>query len=253
MTHVLVGARLWAILAVILLLLSTPRSARAASVEYSVHWLKRMRVHVVRVDLTDRTIAVRPAIAYDSPGRRESFLGFLAEHQPLAAITGSYFSLDNSLPIGSVVIDRQIRYIGQLGSALAIRPDNRAEIVNIPAGWRYSWPGYEYVLQGGVRLLEGGAYAVYPRDQGFHDPVLFQHATRTAVGLTSDHHLLLVAVNKMIYLSDLAAVMKALGCRDAMSLDGGNSTGLAVGGNCILLPNRTLPTILMVTRRPRAE
>ena len=222
---------------------------QAASVEYSACWVHRTRVHVIRVDLRDPTLQVIPAIAYDTPGKRQSFLGFLAEHQPLAQITGSYFSMRTSLPIGSVVIGRQLRYIGVAGSALAMKSDNTAEIVNIPYGWRYSWTGYENVLQGGMRLLQRSRYAVFPHDQGFRDPTLFQHATRTAVGLTDRKHLLLVAVNKMILLSDLAAIMKGLGCTDAMTLDGGYSTGLAIGGRPILLPGRTLSTVLMVTRR----
>lgn len=220
-----------------------------ASVAYAVRWVHATRVHVISVDLRDRTLEVMPAIANNTPGTRQSFLAFMAEHQPLAQITGGYFSMSTSLPIGSIVIHRQLRYLGVAGSALAIRADNTAEIVNIPYGWRYSWPGYEHVLQGGMRLVQHSRYAVFPRDQGFRDPTLFEHATRTAVGLIGGKRLLLVAVNKMILLSELAAIMKGLGCTDAMTLDGGYSTGLAIGGHTILLPGRTLSTVLMVTRR----
>ena len=244
---------LW-IVALLAVALSLPAMAETMpdSVAYSVQWVHRMRVHVITVDLYDRSLMVVPMLAYDTPGRRRSFIGFMADYQPLAQITGSYFSLKSALPIGDIVISGEIRYRGPVGSALALTATNEAQIVNIPYGWTYSWPGYENVLQGGLRLVQNGKYAVYPHDQGFRDPGLFRHATRTAVGLTPAHKLLLVAINKEILLSELAAIMKGLGCRDAMTLDGGTSTGLAYGDDVILTPGRTLSNVLMVMHRPDA-
>jgi hypothetical protein len=220
------------------------------SVSYSRQWIARTRVHVVTVNLLDRSLLVTPRLAANSPGRRQSFVGFLAQHQPLAQITGSYFSLRNSLPIGDIVVEGRRRFQGPVGSALVITPQNRAAILNIPYGWRSAWLGYETVLQGGVRLVQNGKYAVYPRQQGFRDPGLFRRATRTAIGLRADQRLLLVAVNKEVLLSELAAIMKALGSLDAMTLDGGTSTGLSVGSELILTPGRTLSNVLMVLERP---
>jgi hypothetical protein len=139
---------------------------------------------------------------------------------------------------------------GPIGTALAIKSNNRAAMMNIPYGWPYSWPGYESVIKGGIRLLQNGQFATFPRRQGFRDPALFRRATRTAVGLDKKGRLLMVAVGKPIYLSDLASIMKGLGCRDAMSLDGGTSTGLAYGSSVIFSPGRTLSTVLMVVERP---
>jgi len=221
-----------------------------SSVSYCVRWVSHTCVHVITVDLNDDTLAVVPKLYHDTPGERQSFIRFLTEYHPIAQLTGSYFSLSNALPIGDIVTDGTLVYRGPVGSALAIKSDNSAEIVNVPYGWKYSWPGYENVLKGGLRLLQRGKYAVYPRDQGFRDPSLFRHASRTAVGLTAGNKLLLVATSKGILLSELARIMKALGCRDAMTLDGGASTGMAFGSNVILMPGRTLSNVLMVVQRP---
>jgi hypothetical protein len=196
-------------------------------------------------------VQVRPALARTVPGRGQSFHSFLAEYQPLAQVSGSYFSLSSWAPVGDIVINGRLRYgSGGIGSALLVRPDNTAKIVNIPRGWLSSWQGYEMVLRGGVRLVQDGKYAVYPHDQGFRDPALFRQATRTAVGITPQQRLLLVAVGRGIQLSQLAAIMKALGCRDAMTLDGGTSTGLAYGTSVIFTPGRLLSNVLMVVERP---
>jgi hypothetical protein len=219
-------------------------------VTYSVHWMNKTRVHVVYIDLNDRSLKVTPTIAWNTVGKRQSFLSFMAQHQPLAQITGSFFSLQTSHPIGDLVIGGRIVFRGPVGSALAITSDNQAKMMNIPYNWTYSWPGCESAVQGGIRLVQNGQYAVYPRQQGFRDPGLFRPATRTAVGLDNRNRLLMVAVNKQIYLSDLAAIMMELGCTDAMALDGGTSTGLAYGGEVILMPGRTLTNVLMVVQRP---
>lgn len=222
----------------------------SSRVTYRVAWINRTRVHVIAVDMSDRAVTVMPALAHNTPGKRQSFVSFLATHEPLAQITGSYFSLGSALPIGDIVIDGKLRYQGPAGSALVIGRDGKASIVNIPYGRRFPWPPCESGLRGGVRLVQNGRFAVYPHDQGFRDPNLFRQATRTAVGLRDADHLLMVAVNKGIYLSELAAIMKELKCRDAMSLDGGMSTGLAFGTDVILMPGRMLSNVLIALPRP---
>lgn len=219
-------------------------------VRYSKQWLNRARVHVITVDLNDKTLQVKPVVGRNRPGRRQSFLGFMAEHQPLAQLTGTYFGLRNGLPIGDLLSDGRWIFDGFAGSALVITPENTAAIVNIPPRWKYSWPGYTTVIQGGIRLTQQGKYAVYPRVQGFRDTSLYRRASRTAVGIQEGNRLVLVAVNKPVLLSELAAIMKALKCRDAMTLDGGTSTGMAFGTDVILMPGRTLSNVLVVTERP---
>lgn len=243
----------YGLLICLLCLLLRPAAAGAvrSSLNYSTRWINQTRVEVITVDLNDQSLLVTPQLANDNLGRRQSFTAFLHTHHPLAQISGGYFSLGSALPIGDIVIGGHLRYRGPVGSALAIKADNSADIINVPYGGSASWAGYENVLKGGMRLVQHGCYAVFPRDQGFHDPNLFGFASRTAVGLTREHKLLLVAVGREILLSQLASIMLHLGCCDAMSLDGGLSTGMAFGDAVILAPGRSLPSVLMVLERPK--
>lgn len=224
--------------------------ASTRSVSYQLATSSGVRVHVITVDMHDAALMVRPAFAYGEPGHGQSFSRFITQHHPLAQISGSYFSLGSWLPIGDVVINGEVQYIGVIGSALAVRQDNTVDIIDVPRGWHAPWNGYEAVLRGGLRLLRQGEYAITARRQGFRDPALFRPASRTAVGVTPGNHLLLVATSAGISLSKMAAVMKGLDCTDAMTLDGGISTGLAIGDQIILNPGRRLSTVLMVKARP---
>ena len=129
-----------------------------------------------------------------------------------------------------------------------IDKNGKGKIIDIPYKWEYSWPGYQMVMQGGIRLVENGKSTVYPRSQGFRHNDLFRPAARTAIGIHDDT-LVMLAVTKPILLSKLAAVMKGIGCTEAMTLDGGPSTGLAIGKSIIVNPGRQLPTVLMVVKK----
>ena len=83
---------------------------------------------------------------------------------------------------------------------------------------------------------------------------------RTAVGWTASGHAILMVVDGRqtvsdgVDLNDLAQMMVDLGCVEAMNLDGGGSSQMAVEGTLINRPEggtfmRTIPTILAVVHR----
>ncbi|HEY3418012.1 MAG TPA: phosphodiester glycosidase family protein [Armatimonadota bacterium] len=237
-----------AMMAVVLTALWRPVGAGGESVSYYIHQTNGMRVHVIEANLNDPSLLVKPVFARHAEGARQPFAAFLVAH-PLAQITGGYFDLISGFPVGDAMVHGQRFYEGPVGSALAVTAENRASIIDTPAYVLNEWTGFDNVLQGGIRLVEHGQFAVYPYDQGFRDPDLFRRASRTAVGLTPENHLLLVATSQPIYLSQLAYIMIDLGCREAMTLDGGTSTGLAYGSSIILQPGRALPEVLQIVRR----
>ena len=71
---------------------------------------------------------------------------------------------------------------------------------------------------------------------------------RSAVGLTEDGHLLLVTCPSAT-MQQLGQVMKALGCGDAMNLDGGASSGLWFRGKYVTPPGRDISNALLVLAR----
>jgi exopolysaccharide biosynthesis protein len=81
---------------------------------------------------------------------------------------------------------------------------------------------------------------------GFH---IAPSATRTAIGLTADHKLIMIAVNSSISFTRLASVMLASGCVDALTLDGGSSTGLYYNNKVLIHPARIMVSILIAKNR----
>ena len=79
--------------------------------------------------------------------------------------------------------------------------------------------------------------------------------SRTAVGYTSDKHVVMLvadggqASSQGISLPELAQIMKSLGCVEAINLDGGGSTQMAIGNQYVNAPTeqRAVPAILAVT------
>jgi hypothetical protein len=101
------------------------------------------------------------------------------------------------------------------------------------------------IVNGGPRLLRRGRRHITARSEGFHhpaDPSFFwkfgvRRNPRTMAGVTRRGRLLLVAVDGHqpdwsvgLSFPEEAGVMRALGARDALNLDGGGSTTLSIGG-----------------------
>jgi exopolysaccharide biosynthesis protein len=231
------------------LLLPLVASAARWSVAYEKLYLRHSRVHAVLVDLHDPALWVTPVVAYGAAGNKQTFTSFNRDYNPLAQVTGSYFSTSSGFPIGDVVARGEMRYDGQVGSALCVTAENKADIVDADRGVPLRWRGYESVLQGGVRLVTNGKKTVYPADQGFRDRALYRPATRTAVGLRNGK-LLMVAATKPMYLSDLARILLDMGVEQGMTMDGGTSTGIAHDGRVLVRPGRALSNVLMVMPRP---
>ncbi len=80
---------------------------------------------------------------------------------------------------------------------------------------------------------------------------------RTAVGYTPNNHVIMIvadgrqALSQGVGLPELAQIMIDLGCVEAMNLDGGGSTQMAVGNQLVNSPSesRPVPTILTVTHK----
>jgi len=80
---------------------------------------------------------------------------------------------------------------------------------------------------------------------------------RTAVGYTATNHVIMITADgrqvasQGVGLPELAQIMIDLGCVEAMNLDGGGSTQMAVGNQLVDTPSesRAIPTILTVTHK----
>ena len=80
---------------------------------------------------------------------------------------------------------------------------------------------------------------------------------RTAVGYTANNHVIMIVADgrqinsEGVGLPELAQIMIDLGCVEAMNLDGGGSTQMAIGNQYVNNPSeqRAVPTILTITHK----
>jgi Phosphodiester glycosidase len=112
-------------------------------------------------------------------------------------------------------------------------------------------PGTD-IVNGGPRLLRDRRTAINAFAEGFHwpeNPEFFyrfgvRRNPRTLAGVTADGDVLLVAIDGRrpghsvgASFAESAGVMRALGARDALNLDGGGSTGMTVGADLVTRPS----------------
>jgi hypothetical protein len=105
------------------------------------------------------------------------------------------------------------------------------------------------VVSGGPRLLDRGRIALRTKSEGFDRPGLYQRFVagrhpRTLAGVTATGDLLLVTVDGRrpgystgMTLPEAARLMRNLGARDALNLDGGGSTTMVIGGRVVNRPS----------------
>jgi exopolysaccharide biosynthesis protein len=115
-------------------------------------------------------------------------------------------------------------------------------------------------LGGGPTLLQDGLVRVMARQQHFRSDIAYGRAPRTAIGLTDDHKYILVCVDgrqpgysQGATLTELAWLMKDLGSKEALNLDGGGSTTMWMHGHTLNRPSdgteRAVSTALLVLPR----
>ncbi|GAB4130636.1 MAG: hypothetical protein Fur0015_04540 [Ignavibacteriales bacterium] len=112
-------------------------------------------------------------------------------------------------------------------------------------------------IGGAPRLVKNGEiHITYNEEVMWGSGVgLDNNDPRTAVGFTSDKHVILFtadgrqpAISEGVSLTELASILISLGCVEAMNLDGGGSTQMAIPDQYINSPSevRAVPTILAV-------
>ncbi len=109
--------------------------------------------------------------------------------------------------------------------------------------------GYQAIVGGGPRLLRNGLVRLGSLAEGFSPRSFFNsfvlsRAPRTLAGVRSDGRLLLVTVDGRrrgwsagLSLFEAARLMRSLGARDALNLDGGGSSTMTVGRRVVSRPS----------------
>ena len=94
---------------------------------------------------------------------------------------------------------------------------------------------YPQILGGGPLLLQNRRIVINAKAEKFSQAFQQQKASRSAIGNTSQGNIILAVVHHRIggrgaTLNEMANIMQKLGAINALNLDGGSSTALALGG-----------------------
>jgi exopolysaccharide biosynthesis protein len=215
--------------------------------------------YIITANLNDPDIQVKIGLPLGGIPTSEQFLSMVKRHDPVAAVTGTYFDTRSLYPVGSIVIDGKPAHESAIGTAVCFIRDTsftcetglKVTVNRTGKGERFNWAGVEIGLRAGPLLLADGKYALNPSREGFRDPGLFGARTRMAIGITSHNKLLLVSVSTPVTFGRLASLMKALGAVDAVCLDGGTSSAMYYKGKIIRYPGRPLTNIIEIHSQPR--
>ncbi len=222
----------------------------AQPVSYALKNVNGVHLHVIEVDLNDRRVVVSPAIAARGIGRAEEFSSFISRLKPTAAINGTFFGKRDLRPVADIVIEGKLVNFGGIGTAAAFCRDG-VDFIRVPKSRHVDWSEHRAALGGGPLLVWEGFAKPMPGGEGFGDPHVFARAApRTAIGITRNNHLLLVATARGTSLGKLALALRSLGAVYAFNLDGGASTGMWFGGRMIVRPRRPLTNVLCVYIKP---
>ncbi|MHB9109720.1 MAG: phosphodiester glycosidase family protein [Armatimonadota bacterium] len=230
-------------------MLTVSLAAWAGPKSVTLHYQEIMGfpVKFVAVNMKDPDVVVTTAVASRFPRGLESWGSFINRVHPDAAINGTYFCQRTFMPVGDVAVGGNLLFKGVVGTGLCITADNKVAMLPGPRQGKPDWSGFSSVLCAGPRLLTNGQVTVNARAEGFRDPRVLGSATRSAVAYrATDGLLFLITIEKNISLQNLAYVCKHLGATDAMTLDGGSSSGMYAQGRTITRPERGIGTAIVV-------
>ncbi|MEP0767490.1 MAG: phosphodiester glycosidase family protein [Fimbriimonadia bacterium] len=226
--------------------LATPPTTVARHVAYEVRKVSGVWCHVVRVNLNAPGIKVTGVVSR-SIGVLESADSLVNRAKPTVAISGTFHGTILKRPIGDIVIDGSAAYRGHFPSCLAVDWYNRAEVITPKLGKIVDWSNYEFALGGLIRLMRAGKVAP---EVGHNTQHVLKPSPRAAVGITPQNKLVMVATRQNVTLSGIGGILKSLGAREAVCLDGGSSTSLYYRGKMLIRPTRALTNLLIVYEDP---
>jgi hypothetical protein len=152
---------------------------------------------------------------------------------------------DAAIPDGGFVLailGREVQVLGwkfRVGQSIGFRAVQDGQTLRT----RFS-------LGAGPRLVDHGAVISDAAAEGFHDPkILDLHGTRSIVGLTEGHEVLLAVVSGAT-IPDAARAARQLGAWDAMNLDDNASSSLICGGAYLARPGRPVANALVLWPAP---
>ncbi|MBD0309921.1 MAG: phosphodiester glycosidase family protein [Microcoleus sp. T1-bin1] len=218
--------------------------------------------YLTTIDLADPEIYItiglanNAAFANTSKVTRgdEPFENMVARYRAAVVANGTFFGKNEQKSVlgNMVAAGKFLKYSRweNYGTTLGIKAGNQLEMVTARIEGKPDWSQHWFSLTCGPRLVKGGKVWLSPLSEGFKDSHVLGVGSRTAIGFpASRDKLFLVTFLDSLSLEAEAKVMQAIGCFEAMNLDGGASVGLAHQGEILLPPGRNLTNVLVVYDR----
>jgi len=239
------------------------RSAKQAKpVQLSRKNVAGASFYLTTIDLADPEIYItiglanNAAFANTSKVTRgdEHFENMVARYRAAVVANGTFFGKDEQKSVlgNMVAAGKFLKYSRweNYGTTLGIKAGNQLEMVTARIEGKPDWSQHWFSLTCGPRLVKGGKVWLSPLSEGFKDSHVLGVGSRTAIGFpASRDKLFLVTFLESLSLEAEAKVMQAIGCFEAMNLDGGASVGLAHQGQILLPAGRNLTNVLVVYDR----
>lgn len=211
------------------------------------------------IDLTDADTLITLGLANNAKFANSSKVSNgdepfekMVKRYPAAVIAnGTFFGKDQrKWVLGNMVAaGKFLKYSRweNYGTTLGIREGNRPEMITARAEGKPEWNQHWFSLTCGPRLLKQGKVWLAPKLEGFTDPHVLNQGYRTAIGFPQNgKELYLISFLASLSLQKEAEVMKAIGCYEAMNLDGGASEALAHKGQILIPPGRNFTNVIIV-------
>jgi len=220
----------------------------ASSPKLSESVVMGVPVRSIAVDLLDPTLRLDVAVPAGFPGTDAPFAELAKGPDVLVAVNGAYFDKGTKLPIGDIVSEGRLLHSGRMGTAFTVSESGDLDIERVVRHRTMRWEGKRTVFACGPALVLDGEIDVQFASEGFRDPHVTGSAQRMAVGYKQDKTVLFVHIMKPVTFDQEAAVMKALGCYEAMNLDAGASLAMKFNGKLVTPEPRRLASVIVVRR-----
>ncbi|MBX9686881.1 MAG: phosphodiester glycosidase family protein [Candidatus Obscuribacterales bacterium] len=235
------------------------RKGKGKALQFSKRKIEGVPFYQVTVDLNDPDsfIVIRlpkkatQANSSSYSAGHELFESFVKEYPSAVQVNGTFFSKDEEERVmGNMVSEgKMLKYSPweNYGTTLSLREGDYPEMVTARAEGKPRFDEHWFSLTCGPRLVKEGEVWLNPELEGFADPHVLGVGPRSAIGFPkSRDRLYLITFLQGLSLKQEAKIMKALGCYEAMNLDGGASKALAHDNKLVMKPGRGLTNVIVV-------
>ncbi len=217
-------------------------------------------IHVLEVD--PKKFPIIPARALDQCVGRETVLSLATRKGAIAGINGGFFSIGGNhegSPCGIIKIENTWYGLpSKPRGAIGWNKQHRVLIdrllthlegidfhIDSQTGWTTSadWKDMDYIIGGTPVLIHNGKKITDFSSEKTIETFLTQRHARTAVGIRNNDTWVFVVVDGKqpdlslgMTMHELADFMEALGCVEALNLDGGGSSTFVYAGEVINQP-----------------